>query len=60
MADRDKSRLRSQWWFDDPDNMDMTALYLERYFNFGLTPEELRSGRPVVGIAQTGSELSPC
>jgi dihydroxy-acid dehydratase len=60
MTTGDKRRLRSQWWFDDPDNMDMTALYLERYFNFGLTPEELRSGRPMVGIAQTGSELSPC
>ena len=53
-------RLRSRAWFDDPDNPDMTALYLERYLNFGLTLSELRSGRPIVGIAQTGSDLSPC
>lgn len=53
-------RLRSQQWFDDADNIGMSAMYLERYFNFGLTPEELRSGRPIIGIAQTGSELSPC
>ena len=53
-------RLRSRAWFDDPDNTDMTALYLERYLNFGLTLEELQSGRPIVGIAQTGSDLSPC
>src|SRR6204780_1151239 len=53
-------RLRSRAWFDDPDNTDMTALYLERDINFGLTLEELQSGRPIVGIAQTGSDLSPC
>jgi dihydroxy-acid dehydratase len=53
-------RLRSRAWFDDLDNTDMTALYLERYMNFGLTLEELQSGRPIVGIAQTGSDLSPC
>jgi dihydroxy-acid dehydratase len=53
-------RLRSRAWFDDPDNTDMTALYLERYMNFGLTLGELQSGRPIVGIAQTGSDLSPC
>src|ERR1700678_458317 len=53
-------RLRSRAWFDDPDNTDMTALYLERYMNFGLTLDELQSGRPIVGIAQTGSDLSPC
>src|SRR5579885_752514 len=53
-------RLRSRAWFDDPDNTDMTALYLERYTNFGLTLEELQSGRPIVGIAQTGSDLAPC
>jgi dihydroxy-acid dehydratase len=52
--------LRSRAWFDDPDNADMTALYVERYMNFGLTLEELQSGRPIVGIAQTGSDLSPC
>ncbi len=53
-------RLRSRAWFDDPTNVDMTALYLERYLNFGLSLEELRSGRPIIGIAQTGSDLSPC
>ena len=53
-------KLRSRAWFDNPDNIDMTALYLERYLNFGLTLEELRSGRPIIGIAQTGSDLSPC
>jgi dihydroxy-acid dehydratase len=52
--------LRSRAWFDDPANADMTALYLERYMNFGLTLAELQSGRPMVGIAQTGSDLSPC
>jgi dihydroxy-acid dehydratase len=53
-------RLRSQFWFDNPDNVPMTALYLERYLNFGLTGRELRSGKPIIGIAQTGSDLSPC
>src|SRR5579885_3360588 len=52
--------LRSQLWFDNPDNPGMTALYLERYLNYGLTREELTSGRPIIGIAQTGSDLSPC
>jgi dihydroxy-acid dehydratase len=52
--------LRSRAWFDNVDNIDMTALYLERYLNFGLSIEELRSGRPIIGIAQTGSDLSPC
>ena len=53
-------KLRSAAWFDNPDNIDMTALYLERYLNFGLSLKELRSGRPIIGIAQTGSDLSPC
>src|SRR5450432_3028251 len=53
-------RLRSRAWFDDQDNTDMTALHLERYMNFGLTLQELQSCRPIVGIAQTGSDLSPC
>jgi dihydroxy-acid dehydratase len=53
-------KLRSQIWFDNPDNPGMTALYLERYHNFGLTREELQSGKPIIGIAQTGSDLSPC
>ncbi len=53
-------RLRSRAWFDNPANPDMTALYLERYLNFGLTRDELQSGKPIIGIAQTGSDLSPC
>jgi len=53
-------RLRSQTWFDDPHDPGMTALYLERYLNFGLTRGELQSGRPIIGIAQSGSDLSPC
>jgi dihydroxy-acid dehydratase len=57
----DKARkLRSQAWFDSPAHADMTALYLERYLNYGISQEELQSGRPVIGIAQTGSDLSPC
>ena len=54
------SKLRSRAWFDNPGNPDMTALYLERYMNFGLAREELQSDRPIIGIAQTGSDLSPC
>jgi dihydroxy-acid dehydratase len=53
-------KLRSRAWFDNPDNIDMTALYLERYLNFGISLEELQSGKPIIGIAQTGSDLSPC
>jgi xylonate dehydratase len=53
-------RFRSREWFDDPERIDQTALYLERYMNYGITPEELRSGRPIVGISQTGSDLVPC
>jgi dihydroxy-acid dehydratase len=52
--------LRSRDWWDSPDNPGMTALYVERYLNYGLTLEELHSGKPIVGIAQTGSDLSPC
>ncbi len=52
--------LRSRQWWDNADNPGMTALYLERYLNYGLTREELQSGKPVIGIAQTGSDLSPC
>jgi dihydroxy-acid dehydratase len=55
-----KTHLRSQLWFDNPDNPGMTALYLERYLNYGLTREELTAGKPLIGIAQTGSDLSPC
>jgi dihydroxy-acid dehydratase len=53
-------RLRSSAWFDNPDNPDMTALYIERYLNYGLSLDELQSGRPIIGIAQTGSDLVPC
>ncbi len=53
-------RLRSRRWFDEPSDPGMTALYLERYLNFGLTRGELQSGRPIIGIAQTGSDLAPC
>src|SRR3712207_1708886 len=61
MTDQGKRRrLRSQDWWDDYKEPDMTALYLERYLNFGLTREELQSGRPIVGIAQTASDLAPC
>ncbi len=55
-----RARLRSQLWFDNPDNPGMTALYLERYLNYGLTRDELTSGKPIIGIAQTGNDLSPC
>ncbi|MDO9638284.1 MAG: IlvD/Edd family dehydratase [Pseudotabrizicola sp.] len=60
MTDPSPRRLRSQDWFDNPDHADMTALYLERFMNYGTTPEELRSGRPIIGIAQSGSDLNPC
>ena len=62
MADTPKKPLkyRSQNWFDNPANADMTALYLERYLNFGLTRSELQGGKPIIGIAQTGSDISPC
>ncbi|MDC0969047.1 dihydroxy-acid dehydratase family protein [Alphaproteobacteria bacterium] len=53
-------KYRSQQWFDNPTNHGMTAMYLERSMNFGLTPDELRSGKPIIGIAQTGSDISPC
>ena len=59
-ADGTQRRLRSQLWFNNPDNPGMTALYMERYLNFGLTRAELQSGKPIIGIAQTGSDLSPC
>jgi len=56
----DRPRLRSRDWFANTERMDMTALYLERFMNYGVTPEELRSGKPIIGIAQSGSDLSPC
>ncbi|WP_029000136.1 IlvD/Edd family dehydratase [Azohydromonas australica] len=52
--------FRSREWFADPHRSDMTALYLERFMNYGITPDELRCGKPIIGIAQTGSDLSPC
>ncbi len=55
-----KNDLRSRKWFMNSENLEMTALYLERYLNYGLTREELQSGKPIIGIAQTGSDLSPC
>ncbi len=60
MAEKIVKKRRSQEWFDNPDNPGMTALYLERYLNYGLTRAELQSGKPIIGIAQTGSDLSPC
>src|SRR5690242_19799133 len=64
MASKPQSRnpamLRSQQWFNNPDNPAMTALYLERYMNWGLKREELQAGKPIIGIAQSGSDLSPC
>ena len=59
-ANSKKLKLRSQYWFDNPANADMTALYLERYLNYGFTRGELQGGKPIIGIAQTGSDLSPC
>ena len=55
-----KDRLRSRYWFDNPDNPGTTALCLERYMNQGVTLEELTSGRPIIGICQSGSDLAPC
>lgn len=59
-SNKTPKKLRSQEWFDNPDNPGMTALYLERYLNYGLTRGELQSGKPIIGIAQTGSDISPC
>jgi dihydroxy-acid dehydratase len=60
MSAPDKKRLRSRRWFDNPSDPGMTALYIERYMNYGLTRQELHSDKPIIGIAQTGSDLSPC
>ena len=60
MTPHNGTRLRSQAWWDNSENPDMTALYLERFLNYGLTRQELQSGRPIIGIAQTGSDLVPC
>ena len=55
----DDKRLRSRRWFDNPADPAMTALYVERYLNYGTTREELQGGKPIIGIAQTGSDLFP-
>ncbi|KAJ8107528.1 hypothetical protein ONZ43_g6708 [Nemania bipapillata] len=55
-----KQPLRSAAWFDRPDDRINQALYIERYLNYGLTKEELLSGKPIIGIAQSGSDLAPC
>ena len=60
MPKKRKKKLRSQQWFNNPNDPEMTALYLERYLNYGLTRKELQSGNPIIGIAQSGSDLSPC
>src|SRR5262245_31319994 len=57
---RNPNRLRSEEWLNNPDNPGMTALYVERLVNYGLTRRELQSGRPVIGISQTGSDIAPC
>src|SRR5689334_22021046 len=59
-SDRPPRRFRSRDWFDDPKHLDMVALYLERFMNYGLTADELLSGKPIIGIAQTGGDLTPC
>ena len=56
----EKRKLRSEHWFNDPDDPEMTAIYMERYLNYGLTREELQASRPIIGIAQIGSDLTPC
>src|SRR3569623_668969 len=53
-------RFRSQEWFDAPGHIDLAALYLERFMNYGITPQELRSGKPIIGFAQSGSDIAPC
>ena len=55
-----QKKLRSQSWFDDAEDPGMTALYIERYLNSTFTREEQQSGRPIIGIANSGSELVPC
>ena len=60
MLKKRKKSFRSQLWFNNPKNPEMTALYLERYLNYGLTRKELQSGNPIIGTAQSGSDLSSC
>ncbi|MFY9254519.1 MAG: IlvD/Edd family dehydratase [Fuerstiella sp.] len=60
MSETPRKRLRSEQWFNDPSNPDMTAIYVERFLNYGVTYGELQSGKPIIGIAQTGSDIAPC
>ena len=60
MTEKTKYRLRSREWFDIPGDPSETAGYVERYTNYGISAAELRSGKPIIGIAQTGSDLVPC
>ena len=60
MLKKRNKTLRSEHWFNNPKNPDMTALYLEKYMNYGLKRKDLQSGKPIIGIAQSGSDLSPC
>ncbi|MEE2639766.1 MAG: IlvD/Edd family dehydratase [Planctomycetota bacterium] len=60
MENNQAPRRRSEEWFNNLEDPDMTAIYVERFFNYGLTPEELQSGKPIVGIAQIGSDITPC
>jgi dihydroxyacid dehydratase/phosphogluconate dehydratase len=60
MSEHTPKALRSQEWFNNPDNPGMTAVYVERYMNYGITREELQDGRPIIAIAQTGNDLAPC
>lgn len=55
-----KPKLRSAHWFRRPDDHGMGALYMDRFLNFGMTTEELSSGKPIIGIAQSGSDIAPC
>ena len=62
MSDSKKAtkRLRSEEWFNNPAHPDGTVIYIERFLNYGITPEELRAGKPIIGIAQVGSDITPC
>ncbi|SEL87971.1 IlvD/Edd family dehydratase [Halomonas daqiaonensis] len=53
-------RLRSRWWFDNPEHPGTTAICIERYMNYGITLDELTSGKPIIGVCQSGSDLTPC
>jgi dihydroxy-acid dehydratase len=57
---RGATKLRSRFWFDNPEDPHMAGVYLERYLNYGMSREELQSGKPIIGMAQTGSDLAPC